>query len=746
MDPEAEELYERLDVEPTTPHSELQKKISLFVARYSGEREAISEIQRHLNDKESRREYNRRNCYPVDWEDVDEVIELTVTGPDVVEVSEPVTIAVVDDDDHPVEDAAVTVSGTDLGATDSRGRCSFAFDETGTTTVEVNKDGDGDVRYRGATSDIEVTKERRELRIRADSSKISVDKSVTFTVTDDSDDPVKGAVVKLPTGQQNTDSSGECTHTFRTADTFEIEAAKKDDGDITYVSTSTSVRVEPKTVTLSVSADATDAVVGEPVTITVNDSGTDTPVEGATLAWGSSTTTTDSNGRATVEFASAGTNTIEATKPDDRDRTYRSDSVTIDVDREERSLSVDLHDSTATAERPITISVTDDTGTPIENATVSGGDESAMTDSRGSCTLTFASAGTVTITATKSKTPAATFTEAKIELTIEKRSERLTVEAESTKVEAHEPVEIRVSDSSGNRVGDAIVDFPKGNEHTDDRGKCTLRFSTVGSAKLTARKPDTDSVAYASDETSVTVRPREVDLNVSTNVDTIKAGDPVFITVRDTDGDRIENVDINAGSSHARTDDRGRCTVSPDSEGTIQVRAEKEDEPTIKFNSDSTSLDVSLEERDLHIEAPGEAPAGSTTSVTVRDDEGEQIENAVVSSPAGEVPTDARGTCEIPLPDANVANVTAHKSVADGIRYNRDTVQIDLSGATSDPATDHSSNEMSKAMLAVLFVIIAMIPVVGVLFVFDFGIGLPLIFGAVLAISFVLIFALMATR
>lgn len=747
MDPEADDLYDRLGADPATPHADLKKKISAFAARYHGGEytKESSEIQRHLNDEESRREYNRKKCYPVDW-DVDEVIDLTVKGPDIVEVSEPVTISVVDGDGDPVENAAVTVSGTDLGTTDGRGRCSFAFDETGTTSIKVDKDGSEKIRYHSDVSDIEVTKERRELHISADATEVSVDEPVRFSVTDADGDPIKNAVVKLPTGQRTTDASGECTYTFRSADSFEIEAAKDDDGDITYASASITVRVEPKIVPLSASVDLTEITVGEPVSITVVNRREDTPIENARLSYAGRTEKTDSNGRATIEFDTAGSRTIEVTRPDDRDTTYKSDSVTIEVDRLERSLSINPRDSAATAGDPITISVTDSTGTPIDDAAVSGGGKSATTDSRGTCTLTFAETGTTTLTASKDKTPAATFDGDRVDLTVEKRSERLNVEAESTTVDAHEPVEIRVQDSSGDWVPDAIVETPSGERRTDDRGKCTVKFSTVGSAEVTARKPDTDVVSYASDEISIKVQTRKVNLNVSTNVDTIEAGDPVFVTVRDTNGNRVKDAIVSAGSTNARTNDRGRCTISPASEGIVRVSAEKEDKPTVEFNEDTTTLEVLLEERDLHIEAPDEAPAGDSVSVIVRDEEGERIEGAVVSSPAAEAPTDSRGTCEIALPNANVANVTARRSASDGIRYTRDTVRIDLTGAMTDPGSDEASANMNPVILTVAVGFIAVIPAVGALFVFDFGIDLPVIFGTAVAIVFVLTFILLASR
>lgn len=736
MNPEADDLYERLDAEPTETHSELKKKISAFASIYHGGdyHEESSEVQRHLNKEENRRKYNKKKGYPVDW-DVDEIVDLTIEGPEIVEVGEPVTVVVTNGDDDIVEDAEVTVSGRDLGDTDNKGRCSFRFTDKNTFTVKANKDGSDAIRFNGDAHTIEVTKERRELKVTPDDTEITVGEPITFTVTDG--DPVSDAVLKFPTGQKTTNSSGKYTHTFRKVDTFEVDVVKDDDDDVTYVSTTATVRVKPRTVSLTISADKTKAETGEPVTFRVVNGD---PVEGASLSYGDETRKTGSDGRATVEFSKAGTVTVEATKSEISDTKYEKDSISINIDKSKRSLSVEPDTNPAKVGEPITVSVTDSSGRAIQGATVKGRDKSETTDASGKCTLTFSKKESVKLTATKDETEAATFERGTTNVSIEKRSKQLDVQPAETNIMANDPVDIKVRDNSGDSVADATVITPSSKDRSDKTGVCRVTFSTLGSVEVVARKDDTDAVTYDSDSTEVTVRPREVDLAVSTDKDEVEASKPVNVTVWDSDGNRIEGVEVVAGSESERTDHRGRCTISPESKDVVKVVAKKEDEPKVHYNSDTTYVDILLQERELSIDAPDEAPAGETVSVTVRDDEGNRIEGTVVSTPVDEAPTDDRGTCRLSLPDSSVAYLEAHKPASDTIKYNEARHRIKLTGESKNDGAD-VDDDGNKMIIAITAVVLAQIPFIGAFFALGLSFNLLVVFfmtGAIILATFYL--------
>ncbi len=200
MNPDADDLYDCLGAHPQEPHGDLKKKVSRFVALHGTDYpEKNIEIKRKLKDLDSRKEYNNKNGYPTVFGNV---VPLWISGPDVVEVGEPVTIVVEDDKGDPVDGASITAGGADLGETSREGKCSFEFHAPGMTTLEASKTG-SDETYTDATSKIEIVEERCESSIKnSDVIGIPVDlasilKTHTITVRDAEGDPVTGASVKF---------------------------------------------------------------------------------------------------------------------------------------------------------------------------------------------------------------------------------------------------------------------------------------------------------------------------------------------------------------------------------------------------------------------------------------------------------------------------------------------------------------------------------------------------------------------
>ncbi|WP_265109446.1 carboxypeptidase-like regulatory domain-containing protein [Halosolutus halophilus] len=91
-------------------------------------------------------------------------------------------------------------------------------------------------------------------------------------------------------------------------------------------------------------------------------------------------------------------------------------------------------------------------------------------------------------------------------------SRQLRLEVERRELAAGTPITIRVRDSQGRPIENALVDTETKSARTDSRGLCQLRFDSPGFWKLTAAKAPTDRVAYNPVSTLVRVVPNEASL------------------------------------------------------------------------------------------------------------------------------------------------------------------------------------------------------------------------------------------
>lgn len=744
MNPEADDLYERLGVDPVASMADVNKQLSRFQLEHGKDYpEQKTELERTLKNPESRREYNRNEGYPTDWESVGEVVELQLKGPDVVEKNDPVTVTVTDEAGDPLSGADIDVGGTDLGETDEHGRCSFSFDAPGEAIVTASKATSGDRSFRDATLEINITNERRELTATADPSSASVGEPVTITVTDGTG-PVEGALVETPDGPERTDSDGVCTVTFDTKGAFDLDVDKDEEKDVTYISTSVGVDIDPERVTLELSTDTSTATVGDTIGFTVTD-GTD-GVGDATVTTGRERDTTDGSGHVSLEFTKAGPVTVEAEKSDDATRIYDGDAIEIDVERREVDLLVDLDDHVEVGE-PVTITVTDGTS-PIADAQaeIVGGDDKATTDGDGECRLRFSELGPATVAATKATTEAARYNRGKGSTTVERASRSLEVTPEGGTVTGGKPIEFLVEDDAGNQIADAEIETPSGTYRTGRHGTCEVSFETAGSVDVTVRKDDTDTTAYANKSVSFTVERRNLDLAVTTDRDTVKSGSGVDVIVYDETGDRVEDAVVSCGKQRETTDSNGRCRLHPSREGNLEIRARKDDEPTIQYGEDVTMVSVYFEKQALTLEADDVADAGTTTTVRVTDEDGNPVTDAIVESPLGQHSTDTDGTATVPLPDADAANLTARRGLKEGVRWTDDTARLELKGATDDRDTGTTEDGIGTTSLFLSIGVIVGIPVVASLILFAPDVGMTTVLGGIVSIVMLVMFGIVLTE
>jgi len=744
MDPEADDLYERLGVPPVAPQDEINKKIAGFQVEYGREYPGQkTELERTLKKPKSRREYNDRKGYPTEWGSFDEVTKIHLEGPTVVERDEPVTVIAKDDSGDPLSGVHIEVGGTSLGETDDRGRCRFSFHAPGKATVTASKPTAADSWVQDDSLEIEITTERRNLLATADPASARVGDPVTITVTDD-EGPVEGAEIKTPWESERTDSAGECVVTFETKGKFDIDVRKDDVESVTYVSTSVHVEINRRHLTLELSTDELTVTAGALVGFTVTD-GSD-GISGVIMSGGGAKDTTDRHGRASLEFTEAGTVTVEAKKEKDDKYVYHGDDLEIEVERHEVDLSVEIDDPIEIGE-PVTVTVRGGSN-PIENADVEiiRGDDIGTTNSSGECQLRFSELGLAKVRATKPATATTQYNSNKASTTVKRASRELEITPSGGSVPGGTPVTFRVVDDAGNRVPGAEIITPSGTYYTEERGTCEVGFENTGAVEITVRKDDIDEATYAEESFTLTVERQGLELAVTTDADVVELGEEIDVVVYDETGSTVKNAIVDCGAQRETTDKHGRCTIELSKEGELEIIANKEDTATARYDEATTSIEVFFEEGELTLDAPEVADATTAATVQVTDGADKPVPGAIVESPVDQVTTGPDGTATVPLPNAEVANLSARKGVEDGIRWAPDTASIDLdtwersdNGATAeDPSDQYEGLGTAVVLLSTSFLLA--IPIVGGLFLFTSDIGIPTLFGvaAVVVISVLL--------
>lgn len=316
-------------------------------------------------------------------------------SPGSLAVGDSVTVTVTDDDGSPVEDATVTAGGQEA-STSGSGTCTLpAFSEPGDVTVRAEKrDTPTDV-YDPDETTISVTKAVKDLQIRAARGTVKVRTPISIDVTDGSGNPVGGARVKTPSETVTTDQDGCCTVEFTEVGTVDVTARKTETETATYSPDDTTVTVEPREISLSISTDGDGIEVNRPFDVTVTDSN-GTSVEGVRVTADAieNPVTTGSDGTCRPTITATGQVTIRASKSDaDETVTYSSDRTTVEVDRQERDLVIEVDaDEPVDTGTEVPIIVRDDLGQRLEGATVVAQGNSYTTDERGVCRIEFTDA------------------------------------------------------------------------------------------------------------------------------------------------------------------------------------------------------------------------------------------------------------------------------------------------------------------------------------------------------------------
>ncbi|MBK9711279.1 MAG: Ig-like domain repeat protein [Kouleothrix sp.] len=414
----------------------------------------------------------------------------------------------------------VTVSdGVDsCSATVATGQCSITLTTAGSRTLTATYAGDANYNSSSsAGAPHNVISPATTTTITADTPDPSVvGQSVTINYTVTAAGGTPSGNVTVSDGTQSctgTVAAGQCSIAFASIGARTLTATYLGDGTFT-TSTSASVahQVDQADTTTTITSDTPDpSVVGQSVTVnyTVAASapGAGTPTGNVTVSDGvDSCTATVATGQCAITLTTAGARTLTATYAGDANFTS---STSADAPH---SVISPVTTTTITADTPdpsvvgqsvtINYTVTAVGGTPSGNVTVSDGTQSCTgTVAGGQCSITFASIGARTLTATYlGDGTFTTSTSASVAHTVNKADTTTTITSDNpdpSTVGQAVTVQYSVSvnaPGAGTPTGNVTVsDGTVSCTATVVAGQCNITFTSAGAKSLTA--------TYAGDST-----------------------------------------------------------------------------------------------------------------------------------------------------------------------------------------------------------------------------------------------------
>ncbi len=210
--------------------------------------------------------------------------------------------------------------------------------------------------------------------------------TISGTVLDSGGQPLPGVTVSAGEFSGTTDSEGTYSITGLAKGTYTVSPSKD---EYTFEPESQPVTVGPDKSGINFTA----TVITYAISGTVTDSASQA-LSGVTVAAGSQSATTDSQGQYSITGLVAGTYTVAPSK-DEYAFDPENRSVTVGPDKS----GIDFTGTPIT--HSVSGSVSDASGLPLAGVTVSAGDQSGTTDAGGAYTITGLVAGTYTVTPSK---------------------------------------------------------------------------------------------------------------------------------------------------------------------------------------------------------------------------------------------------------------------------------------------------------------------------------------------------------
>ena len=604
----------------------------------------------------------------------------------------------------------VDITGADVNCTitlsGGTGNCNATFNSTGSKTLTATYNPDSTHLTSSDTEPHTVNAANTSTTITSDlpdPSVVGESVAVNYSVTVSA--PGAGTPTGNVTVSDGTDSctgtvaAGTCSITFTSTGAKTLTATYAGDSNFNGNTSATAGHtVNKANTTTAITSDTPDpSVVGESVTVnysvTVSAPGSGTPTGNVTVSDGTdSCTGTVAAGTCSITFISTGAKSLTATYAGDSNfngGTSAIESHTVNASNTTTTITSDLPDPSVTGQS-VTVNYTvtvnaPGSGTPTGNVTVSDGTDSCTgTVGAGTCSITFTSSGSKTLTATyagdsnfNGSTSAGvghTVNAADTTTAITSDSPDPSVVGESVAVNYSVSV---TSPGAGTPSGNVTVsDGTDSCTGTVAAGTCSIAFTSSGSKSLTATySGDSDFNGSTSAIESHTVNAADTTTNItSDSPDPSVVGESVTVNYSVTvtapgSGTPTGNVTVSDGAdSCIGTVAAGTCSITFSSAGSKSLTA------TYAGDSDFNGSASAIESHTVNA-------ADTTTSITSDTPDpsvvGESVTinySVTVNAPGSGTPTGnvtvsdgtqsctgtvAAGTCSITFATAGVKSLTA---------------------------------------------------------------------------------------
>lgn len=437
------------------------------------------------------------------------------------------------------------------------------------------------------------------LVIDANRTSITPGEAVQFTVAYENGTAADDAILATDGEEYTLDGDGQATVVFDHGGEFTVTADRDGTERTRYVADATIISVDRFEVELSLDADRAEVVAGDDITFSLQRADTSEAVAGSVTVAGE-THETDSVGTVTVPFESAGTFEATATKSDTPTETFLEETTTVSVDRRTISLSVRQDPTAPTVGEEVLVEISrDDTGELIDGTVAVNGEQRVAPN--GTLTLAAERATTVELSISAPETDSERFTEEARTIRFERQTAQLSLDANSTTVERGEPVEFTAVRTDTNEPVPGTLTAGDRSYWLDWQGSATVSFEDAGTVPVAAKRANTTTHTFPSDEVDITV------LDTQYRIDEISAPETV-----DSGGDAtVEAVIHNAGA------DAGTATVeytfdeNEHATRTVELGAGERETVTFEIPTevDPGEYDHAVTTRDDHV----------STSVTIED-------------------------------------------------------------------------------------------------------------------------------
>lgn len=259
----------------------------------------------------------------------------------------------------------------------------------------------------------------------------------------------------------------------------------------------------------------------------------------------------------------------------------------------------------------------------------------------------------------------------------------LSLSLETNDPSIKEPVTFRVI-GDGEAISGISVTTDQGHSGTTDtNGEVTFTFETTDSISVRAD----GEFHHRSDVKDISVAPKTISLQFAAVPSQLESGEEGRIRVTDQQGNGMESVPIMSGADQvARTNASGVATISFDNTGQHQIEATASDTDGIKYDSDSTVIDVVATTIELNLQVPrGGLETDEDVTFRVVDGQGTGVKGVTVSVDDGlSATTNSDGKCDLKFEKPGPRSIEISKSVDDdSVVYDGDEVTIEIGKGTS---------------------------------------------------------------